>query len=341
MNGRMFIRAISILACCVVFEATASPVDDLPMPQPIPTNGAVPPVVAPELLEAINDMRLAAEYGPYQRRIRTIVRTGLGRMRDQDKRQAALDALRRFTDSGALFSMPFVLAAEAEDVRTVMLRHLSESGSVGQAALAWAAIHHDDADMRSAAAQAITAGDEPLVLAAIETGLRDNRHAIVTRAGTLAGMVDAVQAIPLMIFSQYSRDPIEKKGDLAWIAIGTQRSYVQNLIPTTGNGAGAFQPVIGTITEGFVMRVMDAYAVVYRTELRRNLVQLSTRASGASTEHLGWDLDAWRDWYNEDYLAVVASGIEEAKIERSADDIVRREKSRADEKKIGRRNKDQ
>ena len=240
MNGMMFILSMLIWACCAsVCQANAGPIDELPLPRPIPTEGAVPPVVSPELLDAINDMRLAAEHGPYQRRIRAIARAGLGRMRDENKRQAALGALRGFTDSGALFAMPFVLKDEAQDVKAAMLRHLSESGPVGQAALAWTAIHHDDAGMRSAAAESITSRDEPLVLAAIETGLRDNRHAIVTRAGMLAGMIDAVQAIPLMIFSQYSRDPIEKKGDLAWIAIGTQRSYVQNLIPTTGNGAGA------------------------------------------------------------------------------------------------------
>jgi hypothetical protein len=284
--------------------------------------------VKPALLDSVADMARAAEYGPYRQQLRTLARRYFGSRRDKALRQRGLDALVDFTDTGALFAMPFALASEKPDVLKAMFDHLASAGRVGQAALAWSAIHHADAQIRAEATARIISASEPLVLAVIENGLRDSRHAVVNAAGAVAGAIGAAQAIPLLIFSQYSEDTFEKKGDLAWIAIGTQQSYVQNLIPVAGNGAGAFQPVIGTITEGFVMRVSDAVAVVYRSEVHVSLHRLSTEATGRSTASLGWDLNRWRDWYNETYLPTLMAGIKDQERNRAADDIVRRERLR-------------
>ena len=117
-------------------------------------------------------------------------------------------------------------------------------------------------------------------------------------------MIDAWAAIPHLIATQYAADPVREKRDLAWIAIGTQRSYVQNLIPVAGDGAGAFRPVIGQITEGFVMRVTDAIAIIYRTEVHHALVGMTSRATGGDTSGNGWSFTAWRDWYNDEFLAI-------------------------------------
>lgn len=302
----------------------------LATPMEIPLEGSVPPVVNPALLKSVRDMALAAEYGPYRRQLQAHARKFLGKKRDPEVRKAGLDGLSGFTDTGALFAMPFALENQKEDVLNAVLDHLASSGSTGQAALAWAAIHHTDESMRSEATRRITDSSDPLVLAVIESGLRDTRHSVVNAAGALAGAIDAAHTIPLLIFSQYSSDRVEKKGDLAWIAIGTQQSYVQNLIPVAGNGAGAFQPVIGTVTEGFVMRVMDAVAIVYRTEVHTSLVKLADAAHGSSTEHLGWDMNQWRDWYNTQYLPQYrARAAEEALLDR-AEEIARQEKARTE-----------
>ena len=319
--------ALLALVATVVNPPSDGWIDGVRVPAEIPMEGELPTVVKPGMLKAIQDMRKAAEYGPYKRQLRRVARAHFGRMRDADRRKAGLEKLAGFTDTGALFAMPFVLGDEQADVRAAMFRHLSGAGATGQAALAWAAIHHEDEAMRSEAAAQIRGPSEPLVLAVIESGLRDTRHDVVNRAGLLANMIDAVQVIPLLIFSQYSSDPVRSEGDLAWIAIGTQQSYVQNLIPVTGNGSGAFQPVIGTVTEGVVLRVVDAVAVVYRTEVHRSLVRLSSAGWGRSTSSLGWDMAAWREWYNTEYLAALDAQAKEREILRRAEEIARREEA--------------
>ena len=301
--------------------------DSLPL-QPIPQSGAVPPVVNPAYIQAIEKMALSGKYGPYQRQLKNHARRFLGNRRDPELRTIGLRGLSDFTDNGALFAMPFALRRERPDVRKAILEHLASSGPVGEAALAWTAIHHDDPAMRSEATAAIPNESEPLVLAVIAQGLRDQRHSVVNAAGALAGAIDAIQTIPLLIFSQYSRDEVQKKGDLAWIAMGTQQSYVQNLIPVGGDNAGAFQPVIGTLTEGFVMRVSDAVAFVYRRDVHSSLIRLSGNASGQSTEHLGWDMHAWREWYNATYLPLANIQREDLANEDAAQNIVERERER-------------
>ena len=300
-------------------------------PQTIPDRGAVPPVVDPQLVESVHDMALAAEYGPYKRQLRALARRYFTNRRNSEIREEGYTQLQGFTDTGALFAMPFTLDRQKPDVIEAMFDHMASSGSNGQAALAWTAIHHENEEIRAQATNRISATDDPLVLAVIEHGLRDTRHAVVNAAGKLAGTINAFQTIPLLIFSQYSRDEVRSQGDLAWIAIGTQQSYVQNLIPVAGNEAGGFQPVIGTITEGFVMRVTDYVAIVYRTEVHYSLVKLADSATGQSTEHLGWDMRRWRDWYNSEYLPQYQAKAAEAALQERAEEIARREHARTEE----------
>lgn len=322
------LRTFVLAGYLVIVPFASAQTSQLIPPTPIPTHGAVPGMVSPTLLRAVQDMVRAAEFGPYQRQLRSLARRHFGFRRDTAIRQRGLDSLRDFTDTGALFALPFAFDNEKNDVRKAMFDHLEESGPIGQAALAWTAIHHKDKAMRTEATSRVTLPHAPLVLAVIESGLRDTRHAVVSASGSLAGAIGAAQAIPLLIFTQYSEDRVEKKGDLAWIAIGTQQSYVQNLIPVTGNGAGSFRPVIGTITEGFVMRVSDAVAIVYRSEVHVALERLSTTATGQSTASLGWDLNRWRAWYNDTYLPMLAGRVERAEQDRKADAIVEREAAR-------------
>ncbi len=325
------ITVIAIVTACILSKTTSSaPLRDesIIAPQPIPQSGAVPPVVATPLIEAVKKMAVSGEFGPYRRQLKNHARRFLGSRKSADIRSVGILGLRDFNDNGALFAMPFALRREQDDVREAILDHLTSSGPVGHAALAWTAIHHADPTMRAAATKAIPDGSEPLVLAVIAHGLRDTRHTVVNAAGALAGAIDAVQTIPLLIFSQYSRDEVRKKGDLAWISMGTQQSYVQNLIPVGGDNAGAFQPVIGTITEGFVMRVSDAVAFVYRQDVHSSLLALSQQASGKSTQHLGWDMYAWREWYNEKYLPIIRANQDDLNREETAQDIVKREQER-------------
>ncbi len=300
-------------------------------PTRIPETGRLPYMCDPAICDGILAGERASRLGPYRGILQDIARTNFGRQRSAEVRSKGIQRLQTLSDTGYLFAMPEVYRNERDDVRRAVIDHLADSGEVGQAALAWTAVFSKSADMRVEATAAIRTPASPAVLGVIQIGLRGSEHATIDQAGRLAGVIDAWAAIPHLIATQYAADPVREKRDLAWIAIGTQRSYVQNLIPVTGDGAGAFQPVIGQVTEGFVMRVTDAIAIIYRTEVHHALVGITSRATGTDTSGNGWSFTAWRDWYNDDFLAIAraranaltdadaAAGFAEAERRRSAD----------------------
>ena len=134
--------------------------------------------------------------------------------------------------------------------------------------------------------------------------------------------------LPHLIVTQYAAGSRRGRGDLAWIAIGTQQAYVRNLVPVVGSRSGAFQPVPGLLSEGFVMRVTDAVAVVYRTEIHRVLVEVSSANAGYDTSSHGWAYHRWRDWYNKHELPAMMARVEERDRARRAVDFVDTERSR-------------
>ena len=281
-------------------------------PTPIAREGVLPPMVDART-SARARANLAASRAPGVRGLlESIRKTNLGRMRKTETRASGLEQLRALDDPGFLYAMPEVLADEAEDVRRAVVEHLAASGPCGQAALAWTAIHGTEPGMRDACLASLRGPAAAETLAVLQTALRGGNHQTIDRAGRIAGVMDAWPAIPHLVATQYSADRVRRKSDLAWIAIGTQRSYVQNLIPVTGDGSGAFQPVIGQILEGFVMRVMDAVVVIYRTEVHRSLVGITSRATGADTSGNGWSFTAWQDWYNDEFLATASERAAEA-----------------------------
>ena len=224
-------------------------------------------------------------------------------IRREEQRREGIAELRQITDSAAFQPMFEVLQNEKDDVRGAMLEHFSAQGLPGQAALAWVAIHAEDKTLRHTATLLMETPVGASVLAILDHALRDTRHAVVSNAATLANALDVFEAIPLLIFNQATQDDYDgDTGDLAWIAVGTQQSYVQNLVPVVGDNVAAFNPIIGTVTEGFVLAIQDAVVVVYRTEVHFALRNLTTRDWGRSTDHLGWDMKKWWAWYNEEYV---------------------------------------
>ena len=88
----------------------------------------------------------------------------------------------------------------------------------------------------------------------------------------------------------------------AWIAIGTTTSYVQNVVPVVGDNSGAFQPVIGQLIEGVVMRVQDCAVTIYHGGVHDSLVAMSSYDTGTDTSNLGWDMAAWARWFDGTYV---------------------------------------
>ncbi len=188
-------------------------------------------------------------------------------------------------------------------MRLAVLDHFAARGDAGQAALARVAIFDEDDGIRHEASRRMVAPASDPVLRVLDEGLRSNVHRIANNAGTLAGALRAAQTIPLLIFAQATADPVGEQGDIAWIAVATQRAFVAGVQPVVGNGAGAFQPIPGIVQEGAILRIVDAVVIFYRTEVHRVLVQITTDEWGESTAHLGYDIRAWWEWYNTEYVA--------------------------------------
>jgi hypothetical protein len=269
---------------------------------PLPDRGAVPPIV--ELLDrrSPEDEAVRARHRQYEQQVQRL-RHDHFRQKKGERRAEGIAQIDEFVDPASFQTLIERLSDEGDDVREALLQHFAEQGEDGQAALAWIFIHDDDEAFRNEALRHMVSPVEGPVLAVLDQSLRSPKHATANNAGTLAGALNVVQAIPLLIFAQATQDEIPAdQGDLAWIAIGTQIPFVANLQPVVGDNAGAFQPVIGVVNEGVVLRVMDAVVVVYRTEVHRSLVAMSSREFGESTAHLGYDMPAWWAWYNGEFV---------------------------------------
>jgi hypothetical protein len=68
------------------------------------------------------------------------------------------------------------------------------------------------------------------------------------------------------------------------------------------DSAVGFDPTISVANEGTVMAIRDASVTIYRTEVHRALVGLSSRAWGMPTNGLGYDYEAWKRWYFDEFL---------------------------------------
>ncbi len=292
-------------AIALVTVASAVPPAATPIPpnllEPIPSTGGVPRITSAEdLLEArLDDAR--AEQRNYRQQVQQVVDRYFRTSRTAD-RDAGLAALRTFTDPAAFKPMLEVLVRESPELRLAVFDFLSEQGDAGQAALALAAIHDPDKRLRHEAIRRIRRPAADPVLRVVDDALRDTRHEVVNNAGLLAGNLNILAAIPPMIFAQVADDPVPRSGDLAWIAVGTTKTYVANVVPIVGDNSGAFAPVIGSIVEGVLLRVQDAVAYSYRTDLHESLVAMTSADFGESTEALGYDMRAWWQWFNTRYV---------------------------------------
>ena len=301
VQATTFLLTITSLACLAVSACPVAPSTDH-VPSPLPASGGIDRIVDIECpQDGVADVSRSRR-SEWDRVIRRIARNHFGSMKLQRIRQEGIDKLGLITDPGAFVSMVNVLEDEQDDVRLAMLDQFDASGEPGDAALAWVAILDEDPAIRHEAAMRITTPAPDRVLHVLDSALRRPNHQHVNNAGILAGHLDALETIPLLMFNQVTADPIERRGDLAWISIGTTTSYVSDLIPVVGGNSAAFQPVVSTITEGVVMRVSDAVAFNYRMDLHNSLVSLTSHDWGSPTNDLGFDMKRWWAWYNNEYV---------------------------------------
>lgn len=266
--------------------------------QPLPTKGGIPRMAPPRKRPGTPD-----QWARFDAAFATLRTRSLGPSSGSKAREAALGTIRECTDPAAFESMYGAFRGSKHDVLVAMLDAFAAGGGEGQYALASVAIDHRDAAVRAEATRRIALPPSDGVLNAIDDALRSDDHDRVDRAGILAGATHAIEAIPALVFAQVAAGgPDTTTGDAGWIAIGRTVNYVANVIPVVGDNAAGFQPVIGSLIEGVVMRVQDCVVTVYHGGVHDSLVAMSTYDSGSDTSALAWDMRAWATWFNEKYV---------------------------------------
>jgi len=260
-------------------------------------------------------VRVAAE-----KELRKIRATHFGQSRGVALRQEGILKLREFMDPALFPSMIKIFKREQMDVRLALLDHfLDHQSPEGDTSLAWLGVFDDDQELRAAATERLQKriakeGKAPeTVTLVVYEGLRSGKKAAMSAAAKLAQNLSLIEAIPWLIAGQVQGQTTgagtaggESDGALAWIMVGTQTAFVSDLTPVVGPNAVAFDPQLSVVTEGTVLRVMDAVVVTYYLDLNNALIELTEKEWGQPTRQFGWDSPRWREWYRKEFLPFIA-----------------------------------
>lgn len=251
-----------------------------------------------------------------ERELRLLQRRHFGTMRNTDRRELGLRKLRGFTEPAALLVMTELFDREQADVRATILDHFASLQSrEGDAALAWECVHGHEAWYRASAREQLAlrlgaeGGAPAAVLGIIDRALRGRDDLAAVEAGRLASTLHLYQFIPLMATAQAASPPATggRRGDLGWIMIGSQTSFVADLTPVVSNSAVGFDPQVAVVSDGAMLRIHDAHVTIYRTELHETLVEMTTDAWGRTTRSMGYDAGKWREWYENEFVPALAA----------------------------------
>ncbi|MEM7754817.1 MAG: hypothetical protein AAF297_04175 [Planctomycetota bacterium] len=269
---------------------------------------------------------LQAERRGYERRLKTLRATYFRGVRNTETRQIGMRLLRAFDDPAAFELLAELFIPEGEDVRDAVLDHFAgQQTGEGDAALAWEAVYGEDEASRKAALErlgsvASVRGVDPLVVDVTRSGLRESATQPAVAAANVAASLKLFDLIPLVAAAQVAaQGDGERRGDLGWILIGTQRTFVADVQPVVSDNAVAFDPQLAVISEGTLLRVSDAFVAVYRVEIHRTLIGMTGEAWGQSTAHLGYDAGAWKAWYANEFVPFLEAKAE-AKTELERED---------------------
>jgi hypothetical protein len=261
-------------------------------------------------------VRVAAE-----KELKKIRATNFGQMRNESIRQEGILKLRKFDNPALFSSLIEIFGREQMDVRNALLDMFADSKArEGDTALTWVGVFDESPEVRASAIKRLKTrikeeGEVPETTKLVcYEGIRSGRPAAMAAAAQLANNLDIIEAIPWLINGQVQGSPAggggptydEHKGDLAWIMVGTQTAFVSDLTPVVGPSAVAFDPQLSVITEGVLLRVLDAVVVSYNVDLNNSLTDMTSRLWGQSTRSLGWNIPAWRDWYAKEFQPFIA-----------------------------------
>jgi hypothetical protein len=254
-----------------------------------------------------------------EKALRKIRATHFGTIKNQQIRQEGILQVREFNDPAVFPSLVELFKKEGPDVRTAIMEMFKDSRSPeGDTCLAWMAVFDDEAEIRLAAETRLKArikeeGKVPdTIKYVLYEGIRTGKTGPMAASAHLINNLNILEAIPWLIAGQLQGGPAsgvtgaglggnERNGALAWIVVGTQIAFVSDLTPVVGPSAVGFDPTLSVITEGVILRVLDAAVYSYNVDLNNNLVDMTSRLTGQSTRGLGWNLPAWQDWYAKDF----------------------------------------
>ena len=288
-------RVCAVLAS-VMFTGTG-PV----LAQPDPSSEQTPTEAAPEIL---------VPYPEVEREVRRIYSTFFKRTRNPQMHERGWDELSPYiADTRTAELLLELFAKEPIALRRELLdRYALLATQDGDTVLAWVAVFEGEQDFREHASAKLierVGTDEPShgVQIVLSEGLDSSDDQVAVAAAELVRAFNLLRAVPQLVMAQAQPRRSEndvRRGALAQIVVGTQQAFVQNLTPVVATNAVGFQPTIGVVSSGTVLRVMDAVVWEYRTQIHRVLVDMTTAATGQSTGRMGYDAQAWLDWYADE-----------------------------------------
>lgn len=233
--------------------------------------------------------------------------------RNIEMRQVGIAQLRKYDDPAVFPLLIELFRNEDDDVRRGVLDHLASlETDEADATVAWSAVFDKDKAFRGLARERVAKRAEQVgvsnrVKSVVATGLRGKRDDTVAAAAQLAQVLKLYEAIPMLINAQVvgggGGGGPDGEGSLAYILVGSQTAFISDLQPVVGDSAVAFDPTVSVLTEGVILRVIDAHVITYRVDVHNALVGLSSEGwGGQSTAKLGWDNAKWRAWYADEFV---------------------------------------
>ncbi len=284
---------------------------------------------APEWMERLlpdpNDPRVF-QYAE-QERVRQETELELQRFRKEyfgqghntETRQIGLSLLRERYNRVALYPLLLkVFEHDKEDVRFGLLDMFAETGTdEADSTLAWEAVFDDHEDMRDAARERLLARVNEVgevsnrIKLVVATGLQQEKNSEVIAAAGIAEVLSLYEMVPLMIAAQVGGNTQgaagQGTGNLGWIMIAQQQSFVSDLQPVVANSAVGFDPTLSVITTGVVLEINDAVVITYRTEVFYSLTRMTSGALGKPTGAFGMDQQKWWDWHEQEWKPWMAA----------------------------------
>lgn len=304
VNGLILVA----FAAGTVLAQDGAPAPATPAPPSLPSVEDPASLAKPENVEAaLREHTMRRQQLEVE--LRRIRQTYFRNPRAKDLRQAGIEKLRQYTEPATFEAMIEIFGRSGDDVVQAIFEHLASLDTPeALATIAWTAVFEDHKGRRAMAhdtlSQSLKGRSAPhSVRSVVAEGLRRSHDPHVANAAGLAATLQMAEAIPAMIASQV-RGGGQTRGDrsLAYILIGQQQAFVSDLQPVVGDSAVAFDPDLSVVTEGVVLRVIDAVVVTYRVEVHDALVRLTSDLWGQDTSYLGWDIPKWKRWYAGEFV---------------------------------------